>query len=117
MQRGEIWLVELPPPIGGQGHEQTGNRPAVIVISNDSPETNPMTIIVPFTSQEAAERFPYVLKVQASQNNGLSDASILLVFQVRAISRSRLQKRIGRLEDHYLRDLNQQLRNLLDLSD
>jgi mRNA-degrading endonuclease toxin of MazEF toxin-antitoxin module len=30
MKRNDIILVDLPPPVGGRGREQTGRRPAVV---------------------------------------------------------------------------------------
>ncbi|MBI2581466.1 type II toxin-antitoxin system PemK/MazF family toxin [Candidatus Woesearchaeota archaeon] len=51
MKKGEIWLVELPTT---NGHEQEGYRPAMVLAEA---EAN-IAIIVPFTSNLQALRFP-----------------------------------------------------------
>jgi mRNA interferase MazF len=112
MARGDVLWVELPPPIGGTGREQTGRRPAGAVQIDES---TPTIVVVPVTSQLSAERFPYTVRVQPSVTNGLSQISILLVFQMRALDRIRVIGRAGRLEVHYLAKLDEVLRQMLGL--
>ncbi len=52
MKKGEIWLVEFPST---DGHEQTGNRPVIILAD---PKSN-ISIVIPFTSNLQALRFPH----------------------------------------------------------
>jgi mRNA interferase MazF len=108
MKKGDIWLVELP---SANGREQAGNRP-VIVLSET--QVN-VTLVIPFTSNVQALRFPYTLEVKASPGNGLSTLSIALVFQARAIDKKRMKKKIGHLEDSNLHKMNTLLKRLLDL--
>lgn len=49
MIKGEIWLVEIPQ---ANGHEQSGERPAVILAEADAN----ITIIIPLTSNVQALR-------------------------------------------------------------
>ena len=56
MKKGDIWSVELP---FSNGHEQAGQRPVVILAET---EAN-IGIIVPFTSNLQALRFPIQLKL------------------------------------------------------
>jgi mRNA interferase MazF len=72
-------------------------------------------MIVPFTSNLAALRFPYTFRVDPTPENGLARPSVLLVFQLRAIDKKRLGNRIGRLEQHDLRQLETEMRGLLGL--
>lgn len=64
MKRGEIWHAEIP---GSNGHEQSGSRPVVIW---SKVEAN-IVIILPFTSNLQALKYPNALKISPSKNNGL----------------------------------------------
>lgn len=108
MKKGEIWLVELPST---DGHEQVGIRPVIILAET---EVN-IAIIVPLTSNLQALRFPHTIEVKPTKRNGLSAISIVLVFQVRAIDKMRLKKKIGDLEMMILNELDQSLKRLLNL--
>lgn len=113
MAHGDVVWVDLPSTLGGSGREQIGRRPALIV-QDDSPDT-PTLMIIPFTSQMAAARFPYTIQVEPSRHNGLLQPFILLVFQLRAIDRSRVKDKIGQIETAYQVKLDSILRNLLKL--
>jgi mRNA-degrading endonuclease toxin of MazEF toxin-antitoxin module len=95
MARGDVLQVELPPPLGGTGHEQAGRRPAIAVQSDSSALGLPTLTIVPLTSNLEALRFPRTVRVEPSAKNGLALPSVMLVFQVRAIDRSRIRQTIG----------------------
>ncbi|MBI3761958.1 MAG: type II toxin-antitoxin system PemK/MazF family toxin [Chloroflexi bacterium] len=107
--------VNLPPPIGGSGPEQAGRRPAILVLSDASATNNPMTMVVPITSQLSALRFPHTFRVEPSPVNGLTAPSAVLVFQLRAVGHGRLDRVIGRLEDNYLQTLDAEMRRMLGL--
>ena len=108
MNKGEIWLVEIP---SANGHEQTGTRPAVIVADT----TANVAVVVPFTSNIQALRFPHTLEVKPTKSNGLSTVSTLLLFQLRAIDKKRLKKNIGKLDDAKINELDQLLKRFLSL--
>jgi mRNA-degrading endonuclease toxin of MazEF toxin-antitoxin module len=55
MNVGDIYTVEIPPV---DGREQSGDRPAIIVQAVRFEKQLPTTIIVPLTSQLAAQSFP-----------------------------------------------------------
>ena len=115
MARGDVLLVNLPTPSAGVGHEQIGSRPALAVQNDNSGSMLPTTMIIPFTSSLKALRYPHTFRVDPSMQNGLSVPSVLLVFQLRAIDKSRISGNVGRLENHYLQRLMNELRNLLDI--
>lgn len=108
MKQGEIWLVEL---FETKGHEQFGARPAVILAD----ASMNVVIVVPFTSNLKALRYPFVLQINPTEKNGLSASSIALVFQVRAIDKIRLIKKVGDLEDQRLKDILKILKKLFRL--
>jgi mRNA interferase MazF len=115
MARGDIVLVNLPQPIGSAGHEQVGNRPALIVHDDATIATLSVIMIIPFTSQLSAQNFPHTILVQPSVENGLNYPSVLLVFQLRAIDRNRITTAIGHLEEPLMQRVNEEMKLLLGL--
>ena len=107
MDKGEIWVVEFPKL---DGHEQAGTRPAVVLA-----EVFGIAVIVPLTTNLAALRFEHTISIKSAKTNGLSAESVALIFQVRAIDKKRLSRKIGNLEESYVKKIDEQLRKLLKL--
>lgn len=108
MNKGEIWLVEFP---SYATHEQSGTRPAIVLANT---EAN-IAVVAPMTSNVQALRFPNVLEVKPSKQNGLAVLSIALIFHLRAIDKNRLKKKIGDLEVSLLEKIDAEIRKLLNL--
>jgi mRNA interferase MazF len=72
-------------------------------------------MIIPLTGRLSALRFPHTIQVEPSEENGLTQPSVLLVFQLRAIDRSRIVETIGHLEQHYLDLVDREMRYMLNL--
>ncbi len=106
MNKGEIWLVEMPET---NGHEQAGKRPVIAVADANSN----IAIVLPFTSNIQALRFPHTIEVEPSKQNGLAAKSIALVFQIRAIDKKRLKSKIGTLENTIAKKMDDMLKDLL----
>ena len=115
MTRGDIVLVNLPQSADGAGHEQVGTRPALIVHDDATSDTLSVVMIVPFTSNLKAQRFPHTILIPPSRANGLTVPSVLLVFQLRAIDRQRVTGKLGHLEDNLMTEVNQEIKKLLGL--
>jgi mRNA interferase MazF len=115
MARGDILTVELPTPSGRPGHEQVGYRPAIVVQTDITDVRLPTTMIVPLTANLNALRFPHTIRVDPSPKNGLTQPSVLLVFQLRAIDKRRVSNKLGRLESHHMDQLEAEMRDLLGL--
>ncbi len=107
MNKGEIWLVELPST---NGHEQTGMRPAVVLAKAPN-----MIVTVPLTSNPISMRFPYTVEIDPSKTNGLNTHSVALLFQIRAIDKKRLKYSIGELENKIVKQVDVTLRKMLAL--
>jgi len=56
-----------------------------------------MVIVAPITSNQAALRFAFCVRVEPSPENGLTVASVVMVFQLRAVDKQRIVRTIGRL--------------------
>jgi mRNA interferase MazF len=88
--RGEIWLVDLG---SGRGHEQSGQRP-VLVVSDDTLNAGPagLVIVIPLTSKVAkSKNIPAHIPVDPPEG-GLQTPSVILCDQLRTISKDRLGK-------------------------
>lgn len=112
MNRGDIYTVEMPP---SNGREQAGTRPAIIVQVREATNKLTTVLVVPLTSQKAAQVFPGTFLIQPTPENGLSVASVALAFQLRAIDKQRLKHHLGKLEDENVLLLQQSMRTLLNL--
>lgn len=97
MKRGEVWQVELPPLPFEQGHEQKGERPAVILTPENVSNLNGMVVVVPFTSTLKAQDYAGTVRVDKSPGNGLENDSVALCLQVRALGKKRILARLGDL--------------------
>ncbi len=92
MARGDVLLVSLPIT---DGREQSGRRPAIAVQTDIAGE--PMLVVTPVTSNPKAARFQFTVNIEPSAENGLSEPSVVMVFQMRAIDKSRVVRKLGRL--------------------
>jgi len=100
MRQGEIWFANLDPV---KGSEQSGSRPVVIVSGDTLNDTLPIVIVVPITSK--VKSYPTCVILSASKVSGLRKDSEAMTFQIRALSKKRLTKRIGRIGGEELRGI------------
>lgn len=85
-------MVKLP---FAPGREQSGQRPAIVIQDAGYGQASPVVLVVPLTSQLGALRFPGTFRIEPGPGNGLRAPSVTMVFQVRALDRSRFARRIG----------------------
>ncbi len=107
--RGEVWLVSLDPTIG---HEVKKTRPAAVVTSDIYNRHNWVVVIVPLTSHDVAEYDQVLIE---PPEGGLTATSVTLPDQIRAVDRRRLVKRLGKLDDDSVKQIDRSLRLVLDL--
>jgi mRNA interferase MazF len=74
-----------------------------------------MAVVIPLTTTLERERFPYTCRISPSIKNGLSEESIALAFQIRAIDKGRLVKKLGILDDGDAESVAALLKDLLRL--
>jgi mRNA interferase MazF len=110
MLRGEIWQVDLDPVRGSEADKQ---RPAVVV-SNDRANGaatrlgRGVVTVVPVTSN-TDNIYPFQVLL-AAQSSGLTVDSKAQAEQVRSIATQRLRRRIGRVSNAELAELDSALR-------
>lgn len=108
MRRGEIWTVSCGGDYAGKP------RPAVIVQDDVFEATASVTICV-FTT-DSTEASLFRLEVQPSEGKGLQSASRLMVDKITTVTRGKLGKRIGRLDDADMLRLNRTMLVFLGLA-
>jgi len=107
MKNGEIWLVDLSD---AKGHEQRGERPAIIVGG-----ANGLVIAVPLTSNPTTARFSHTLPISPDAHNGLDVESVALVFQIVSLDRERFVHRIGMVGEQHRLAIVALIRDLMEL--
>jgi len=100
MRQGEIWFADLNPT---KGSEQSGKRPVVIVSGDTLNDALPIVIVVPITSK--IKSYPTCVLLLASKTNGLKEDSEAVPFQIRAIAKKRLTKKVGNVAEAELREI------------
>ncbi|WP_088891252.1 type II toxin-antitoxin system PemK/MazF family toxin [Leptolyngbya ohadii] len=101
-KRGENWLVDLNPT---RGQEIQKTRP-VVVISSDLFSPIPLRIIIPITSwQEKFGDRPFMVRIDATSENGLDRDSAGNVLQVRSLSTERFARKLGQISPEILQEL------------
>ena len=90
--RGEVWRVRFDPQIGAEIRKI---RPA-LVLSVDVVGVLPLRIVTPITEWRAKyQTAPWLVYLSPDQFNGLGKESTADCFQVKSVSPSRFQSRIG----------------------
>lgn len=111
--RGEIWVVNLTPS-SAVGWEIAKKRPALIISANQINSISPLVIIIPISS-----RIPKVLAVEkiliAKREKILEKDSVALVNQIRAIDKTRLVKKLGKISDEKLEEVEEALKLVLGM--
>lgn len=104
IKRGDLVLVHLT----GQGSEQSGIRPAVIIQNNVGNKVSPTTIIVPLTSQKKKE---IPTHVELNSNDGVLKPSTALALceQPCVVDKSRLIKKLGTVSNNKIEEINQKI--------
>lgn len=112
MARGDVLLVSLPM---SDGREQSGRRPAVAVQTNIAGE--PMLMVAPITSNLNASRFAFSVQIEPSEENGLTQTSVVMIFQMRAIDKKRIVRTVGKLSDQDMQKVDAEIWQMLKPND
>ncbi|WP_166383020.1 type II toxin-antitoxin system PemK/MazF family toxin [Polaribacter sp. 11A2H] len=92
MKQGEIWELYLNPV---KGSKQSGRRPAVIISGNMLNKHLQVVIVCPLTT--SVKNYKGNLIINPNEINGLTKISEVLTFHVRSVSKTRLDKKIGKI--------------------
>ncbi len=98
LRRAHRWRVEMYYSSicrTSRRREQSGRPPVVAVQTDIAGE--PMLMIAPITSSLGTLRFAFSVRVEPSPDNGLTSPSVVMIFQMRAIDKSRIIRKLGQL--------------------
>lgn len=107
----EIWEVDVTYT-DSQGHEQKGVRPCLIIKEF---KTGDMVLLIPFTGELGAKRFPFTTKIEKSNGNKLKSDSIALVFQMKSISKKRFKYKRGKISSSKYNNIEIHIKNIFRL--
>jgi mRNA interferase MazF len=93
INQGDIYLANLNPV---KGHEQSGLRPVLILQCNLLNQELSTVIVAPITSNMRLKGF-MTTHFLSKRTSKLKQDSLVLLFQVRTIDRSRLVKEMGHI--------------------
>lgn len=110
-RRGDVVIARLDPV---KGSEQAGTRPVLIVSSDALNAALPVLTVAVLTSRKTDRIFPTEVLV-APPEGGLSEASKVLLYQVRTISKQRIAGRLGTLSQRTMKAVDEALLLALDL--
>jgi mRNA interferase MazF len=108
MKQCEIWETYFDP---AEGQEQAGIRPAVIISGNTMNNNLTLVMVCPLTSK--IHKYKGNPIIEPNSENGLKQISEILVFQIRSVSKNRLRKKLGVIDNNHLKDIHQTLNKLL----
>ncbi|EJF06242.1 growth inhibitor [Thiovulum sp. ES] len=111
IKQGEIWLIEFNPQVG---EEIKKVRPTIIV-SSDIIGNLPLKTVVPITNwNEKFSNYPWLIKIEPNNRNGLSKVSGIDCFQIKNLSHQRFIKKIGFVDDTLIKDIHQKIAKTLN---
>lgn len=105
-ERGEIWWVALDPTLGSEIRK---TRPCVVVSVNVLNERRRTVIVVPLSSSPKASP-PILIPIRCDGRFAVAVSD-----QIRAVSKQRLQSRLGVVADEEMAALEEGLRQIMQL--
>src|SRR5215831_4542836 len=105
-QRGEVWWVRLDPALGS---EIAKTRPCVILSGNVYNRLRRTIVVIPLSSSPQAS-VPLLVPVRCDGRD-----VVAVTDQIRAVSKQRLDRRMGELSIEDLKAVEQGVQEVLEL--
>jgi len=105
VSRGDVWLVNLDPTIGSEIRK---SRPCLVISPPELNDHLKTVIVAPMTSQGVQAPFRIVLTFQGT-------TGLVLLDQLRTIDKTRLIKKLGRIQTKTLTTTLQKLKELFEV--
>lgn len=103
-KRGEVWMANFNP---GRGSEQKGIRPALIIQNDIGNQYASTTIITAITT--TIKKYPVTVLITQG-TGGLKENSMVNLAQVLTIDKGRLIKKLGRLEEDKMSEVDEAIK-------
>lgn len=107
--RGDIFWVQLDPVVGS---EIAKTRPALIVSNNIGNEYAARVIVAPITIGGLIKVYPFEVRVTADEG-GLDRDGKVLLDQIRAVDKTRLDRKVGALGMVRMAEVDRAIRHSL----
>jgi mRNA interferase MazF len=108
-KRGEVWMVNFNP---GRGSEQQGIRPGLIIQNDIGNQFASTTIIAAITT--TIKKYPVTVLIEEGKS-GLTKNSMVNLSQILTVDKGRLIKKLGKLEENKIEEVDEALRMSLEL--
>jgi mRNA interferase MazF len=109
-RRGEIYMVDFNP---ARGSEQAGIRPALVVSNDVANRSSPNVTVAAITKTIPKRDYPFNVHLPAGD---LPLPGTICCAQVMTISKERLMRHRGQIDDQLLRNVDEALRVSLGLA-
>lgn len=103
--RGDVYFADLSPVVGS---EQGGVRPVLIIQNDIGNKHSPTVIISAITSKIQKGHLPTHVELP-SVVSGLERDSVILLEQVRTIDKRRLKRRVAKLDEEIMKEVDEAL--------
>jgi mRNA interferase MazF len=74
-----------------------------------------MLIVAPITSNLNALRFSFAIKLEPTDENGLTQPSVIMIFQMRAIDKDRVMKKLGNISAEQMKIVDAEIKKMSGL--
>ena len=108
MRRGDVWIASA-------GNDYAGKPRPVVIVQDDSFDATASITVCAFTTDQTDAPLIRLL-IEPDEQSGLRLVSRLMVDKITTVPRSKLAKRIGRLNDQDIIRLNQSMLVFLGLA-
>lgn len=111
-QKGDIWLVNMEPARKGELGKK--RRPSVVFQSNEANRILDTITLIPISS--ITDQFNEIhIPLKPTKTNGLSKPSAVICSHIYTVSKKRLIKKIGKLDDEEFRTVTRAITLHLDI--
>ena len=111
IKRGDVYFVDHAPT---KGSEQSGRRPVLVIQNDTGNEYAPTVIIAPLTTKRFSKVYPTNVHIQKG-TAGLKEHSVVLLSQIRTVDKMRLDRRVGRLPEPLMAQVDEAIKISLGL--
>ena len=109
--RGDVLLVDLDPVVGS---EQGKTRPALVIQNNLGNKFSSTIIVAPITSKKFSKVYLTNIELFVGEG-GLEVNSTVLLGQIRTIDKSRVLKKLGKVDEEKIRQIDEAIKISLAL--
>jgi mRNA interferase MazF len=104
-RRGSVYLVRFDPSVG---REIRKTRPAVVISNNHMNELAATVLVMPITAGQYS--YYHWIAIEPPEG-GIKKPSSIVTEQIRAVDKERLGRRLGAIDSHTMRRIEDAIRD------